>query len=154
MFLCFSSRRRHTRCALVTGVQTCALPIFAKVDLRSGFHQVPLDPGARHLTAFATQDGLYEYTRVPFGLRNAPGYFQRAMSQVLTGLTDRGCQVFVDDIVVYGDDVETFLRNLRAVLQRLRDHDMRLKLAKCQFGLSSVEYLGHIVSGEGIMLSE
>src|SRR3546814_5910520 len=137
----FSSRRRHTRCALVTGVQTCALPIsepmrfpmpntravlerlsggkvFAKLDLRSGFHQVPLEPAARHLTAFATADGLYEYTRMPFGLRNAPPYFQRAMAQVLVGLVGVCCEVFVDDIVVYGTDNEAFLRGLAAVFQR------------------------------------
>lgn len=127
---------------------------FATIDLRSGFHQLPLDVASRPLTAFVTSTGLYEYTRVPFGLKNAPPFFQRTMSEVvLRGLAGHVCEVFIDDIVIYGEDLASFERNLRAVFDRLLVHGMRLKAAKCTFGLSQVEYLGHVVSGSGISLS-
>lgn len=127
--------------------------VFATLDLRSGFHQIPLDPAARPLTAFVTPDGLFEFTRVPFGLRNAPPFFQQTMTTVLSGIAGRGCEVFIDDIVVCGRDATEFLRNLRAVFDRLRAHGLRLKGAKCRFGMGKIEYLGHTVSGEGVELS-
>jgi hypothetical protein len=127
--------------------------IFATLDLRQGFHQIPLEQEARHLTAFSTPEGLYEYRRVPFGLKNSPSFFQQTMSRVLGGLGGC-CQVFIDDIVVFGDDQQSFIRNLVRVFDRLRQHQFRLKASKCRFGLSKVEYLGHMVSGEGIELSE
>lgn len=126
---------------------------FAKLDLRSGFHQMPLEPAARQYTAFATNEGLFEYTRVPFGLRNAPPFFQRAMTQVLQGLTGVCCEVFIDDVVIYGDSEESFAMALARVFERLRLHQLRLKAAKCEFALSAVEYLGHVVSGRGVTLS-
>lgn len=127
--------------------------VFATLDLRQGFHQIPLERNARHLTAFSTPEGLYEYTRVPFGLKNSPSYFQQTMSRVLGGLSGC-CQVFIDDIVVFGDDQPSFIQNLVRVFDRLRWHRFRLKASKCKFGLSKVEYLGHMVSGDGIELSE
>src|SRR3546814_6284213 len=78
--------------------------VFATLDLKAGFHQMPLAEDCRALTAFATPDGLFEYCRVPFGLKNAPRYFQRAMAAVLGGLVGVVCEVFVDDIVVYAED--------------------------------------------------
>lgn len=127
--------------------------VFATLDLRSGFHQIPLAPEARALTAFATPDGLFEYTRVPFGLRNAPPFFQRTMASVLAGVVGRGCEVFIDDIVVHGRDAAEFLANLREVFECLGARGLRLKGAKCQFGMSKVEYLGHVVDGRGVELS-
>src|SRR3546814_7262215 len=124
----FSSRRRHTRCALVTGVQTCALPI------------------CRPVTAFATPSGLFEFCRVPFGLKNAPPFFQRTMGAVLRGVVGVCCEVFLDDIVVHAADVEEFLINLRAVLGRLRDCGLYLKQSKCRIGLTEVEYIGNLVN--------
>lgn len=128
--------------------------IFATMDLRSGFHQVPMSQQSQYLTAFATAGGLYEYTRVPFGLKNAPGFFQKTMASVFAGLMGTACEVFVDDILVYGRDSTEFLKNLTAVFERLRKHKLRLKGAKCKFGLGQVEYLGHVVSGTGITLSD
>jgi hypothetical protein len=127
--------------------------VFGTLDLRSGFHQVPLHPDAVPLTAFATPDGLYEYTRVPFGLKNAPPFFQQTMTRVLSGLVDNVCQVFIDDIIVYGEDDTQFLHNLELVLERLRAYNFRVKHSKCCLGKREVEYLGHIVNGEGIALS-
>lgn len=127
--------------------------VFGVMDLRSGFHQIPLEESAIPLTAFSTTDGLFEYVRVPFGLKNAPPFFQQTMSTVLSGLVGNVCEVFVDDIIVHGEDDADFLRNLRSVLLRLRAYDFRVKLSKCRLGLGAVEYLGHIVDGQGIRLS-
>jgi hypothetical protein len=127
---------------------------FATLDLRSGFHQMPLDQTSIPLTAFASQDGLYEYTRVPFGLKNAPPYFQRVMNGVLSGLVGNGCEVFIDDIGIAGTDPADFLRILRAVFERLRQFRLRLKSAKCRLGLSEMVFLGHKVDGTGISLTE
>lgn len=127
---------------------------FAALDLRSGFYQVALEPSAQRLTAFATRDGLFQFTRVPFGLKNAPPYFQRAMSGLLSGLQGVACEVFIDDIIVHGRTPSEFLRHLEAVLQRLCDAGVRLKASKCRFGLPEIDYLGHIVSGQGITLSQ
>lgn len=128
--------------------------VFGIIDLRQGFHQIPLDPESRRLTAFATPDGLHEYLRMPMGVKNAPSYFQKVMMDILQDLVGVSCEVFIDDIIVYGRDQREFLDRLRTVLERFRRHRLRLKLSKCQFGLSQVEYVGHIVNGDGIALSD
>lgn len=128
--------------------------VFGTLDLRTSFHQIPMHAESIALTAFVTPDGLFEYLRMPFGLKNCPPYFQWAMVRVLNGLIDNCCQVFIDDIVVYGNDESAFVRNLEKVLERLQAYRLRVKRSKCFLGASAVEYLGHIVNGEGITLSE
>src|SRR3546814_4133109 len=128
--------------------------VFATLDLKAGFHQMPLAESSHPVTAFSTPSGLFEFCRGPFGLKNAPPFFQRTMGAVLRGLVGVCCEVFVDDIVVYAADVEEFLINLRAVLGRLRDCGLYLKRSKCRIGLTEVEYLGHLVNGDGIALAE
>jgi hypothetical protein len=127
--------------------------VFGTLDLRSGFHQIPLDDSSGPLTAFATPDGLYESTRVQFGLKNGPPFFQQTVNQVLNGLIGTACEVFIDDIIVYGHDMDDFLQHLRAVFARLKQYGFHLKGTKCRLGLGEVEYLGHIVNGDGIALS-
>lgn len=128
--------------------------VFGTIDLRSGFHQIPLEEGSQHLTAFAIPGGLFEFRRVQFGLKNGPAVFQMTMLEVLSGLVGRICEVFIDDIVVYADDGPSFAANLRAVLSRLRERRLRVKGSKCVLGLPSIDYLGHVVSAGGIRLSE
>eukprot|EP00762_Andalucia_godoyi_P005374 ANDGO_06758.mRNA.1 Retrovirus-related Pol polyprotein from transposon 412 len=128
--------------------------VFASLDLKSGFHQMPLEEASIPLTSFVTPRGLFEYTRVPFGLKNAPPFFQRAMNDVLRGLVGICCEVFIDDIGVYGSNNEEFLTNLRAVFDRLRLHKLRLNKSKCRLGLSEMVYLGHLVNGEGVRLTD
>ena len=127
---------------------------YATLDLRSGFHQVPMAEESIKYTAFATEDGLYEYTRLPFGLKNAPAHFQRQMSELLSSMRGCGAEVFIDDIVVYGEDEQTFMKRLRVVFELLKENNICLKNTKCKLGFESLEHLGHIVSGEGITLSE
>ena len=93
--------------------------IFATIDFRSGFLQIPLDEASISLTAFSTHDGLYEHTWMPFGLMNAPAFFQRTVQLALGDLVAVICEVFIDDIIVYASTAEHFLNNLQQVLENL-----------------------------------
>ncbi len=142
---------QHTKAVLE---RMAGMRVFGTLDLRSGFHQIPLAPEAQPLTAFATSFGLFEFTRVQFGLKNGPAYFQRAMTMALAGLVGAVCEVFVDDIIVYARDLDGFVANLRSVFDRIREHAMRINPTKCVLGVAQVDYLGHVVSGDGVALSD
>ena len=126
---------------------------FATLDLKSGYHQIVVHPDSRKLTAFVTTEGIFQFKRVPFGLMNAPAFFQLAMAEMLSDLLYNSCLVYIDDIVVFGDTENAFLENLRAVLQRLRTRRFVLRPDKCRLGLQAVEYLGHIVDGDGVRMT-
>ncbi|KAG9392766.1 hypothetical protein J8273_5907 [Carpediemonas membranifera] len=126
---------------------------YTTIDLVSGYHQVPVDPASRPLTAFATPAGLFEFCRLPFGLRCAPAFFQRMMMSVLNGLVGRICEVYLDDVIIHGDTQEELDRNTRAVFDRLQQHQFRLGRDKCQFAKTEVEYVGHLISKKGIRTS-
>ncbi len=126
---------------------------FAALDLVSGYHQVPLTTTARELTAFATPNGLYEFTRVPFGVKTAPAAFQCMMTEVFSGLVGDICEVFVDDIVVKGRSIDDLAKNLDRVLSRLHQHHLTVNPTKTTLCAQEVEYLGHLVSGSGVRMS-
>lgn len=126
---------------------------FATLDLRSGFHQILLTPDAAEWTSFATHRGAFRYRRLPFGLKNAPRYFQAVMSNILRPILGKGAQVFIDDIIVFGENWDEFLKNLRTTLALLLRARVRLKHSKCCFGLQEVQYLGFVVNGSGLHLS-
>ena len=123
---------------------------FTTFDLSAGYWQIQLDPCATEKTAFTTHCGLFEFTRMPFGLCNAPSTFQRVMQTVLAGLEGKSCFVYIDDILVCSRSFEEHIAHLREVLERLRRANLKLKLAKCSFLCKSVQYLGHVISREGI----
>lgn len=127
---------------------------YATLDLRSGYHQVLVDQQSRYLTAFRTRSGLYEFNRIPFGLKNAPNYFQQQMQLLLSPVLYRACLVFVDDIVIFGKDAETFTRHLQEVLDVLMSHNIRVKLAKCSFGDSVAHFLGYEISSKSFCLDD
>lgn len=127
---------------------------FATLDLTSGFHQIPLDPSSAHLTAFSTSRGFFHFLRLPFGLRNAPKFFQAVMSTILRPLLFKSCAVYMDDIIIFGTSWDTFLRNLRDVLDRLAAANVRLNRAKCVFGATTIKYLGYLIDRSGISLSD
>lgn len=123
---------------------------FTSLDLASGYWQVELDDDARQKSAFTTYNGLYEFVRMPFGLCNAPATFQRLMQKVLVGLEWKSCFVYLDDILIASSSLGEHLQHLREVFARLRSANLRLKPKKCGLLRREVNFLGHIVSVEGI----
>ena len=123
---------------------------FTTLDLAAGYWQVPMEAHSREKTTFLTHSGLYEFRVMPFGLCNAPATFQRLMETVLAGLARDSCMVYLDDILVIGKSFGEHLRNLKKVFSRLRDTGLRLKPKKCHLALHSVEYLGYVVTDQGI----
>ena len=124
--------------------------LFSCLDLKGGYHQVSLDPEAKEKTAFCVNDRLYEYTRLPFGLRNAPSHFSRLMTSILSNLIGTAVLIYLDDIVVLGEIVADHTHNLICILETLRRSNLKINLTKCQFFKTSVEFLGHQVTPDGI----
>jgi hypothetical protein len=128
---------------------------YAKMDNLSGFWQLPLADSARDFSTIVTPFGCYRFTRCPFGIKTAPGIYQHRMQNVvLHGLIGVSCVVYIDDIVVWGDTIEEFLRNLNAVLARLSQFNVKLKPSKCSFGYSSVTFCGYVFDSSGYHLSD
>ena len=118
----------------------------SKLDLAKGFYQIEVEPEAREKTAFITPFGKFEFTRMPFGLKNAPAVFQRCMEVVLNSCYSFSAP-YIDDIVVFSKNGKEHVGHLRKVFEALKQHGLTVKLAKCGFGRTKVEYLGHIIGG-------
>ncbi|XP_057691299.1 uncharacterized protein K02A2.6-like [Corythoichthys intestinalis] len=121
---------------------------FSKIDLNQAYLQMHVDEESREWLTINTHKGLFRYCRLPFGITSAPALFQRAMDQILSELP--GVQCYLDDILCTGAD-EEHLRNLDAVLKRLRQYGLRVRKDKCEFLRPSVEYLGHVIDHEGLL---
>ncbi|HSN22635.1 MAG TPA: reverse transcriptase domain-containing protein, partial [Methylomicrobium sp.] len=126
---------------------------FTTVDLRSSYHQVPVDPKDRDKTAFVCPRGMYRFRSMPFGLCNAGATFQRLMDSVMAGLHLDICLVYLDDVIVFSRTENQHLERIEAVLQRIRSAGLKLKPDKCMLFQRSVSFLGHVVSGDGISTS-
>ena len=127
---------------------------FSTVDMASGYWQIPVHRNSREKTAFTTHRGLFEFRVMPFGLRNAPAVFQRLMECVLQGLNPEDgpdfVSAYIDDVLVFSATFEEHVRHLSLVLQALIEAGLKLKLSKCRFIRKEVDYLGHIITTEGL----
>jgi len=124
---------------------------FGVMDLTAGFHQAPLSESAKRWTAFITAFGMFEWNRVPMGLKGAPSYFQHAMMEhVLGDLLQKAVEVYLDDFIVFGKDEDEFIANVEAVFERCLKAKITLNPEKCRFGLEEIEYVGHTISQDGL----
>ncbi len=123
---------------------------FSSLDFAAGYWQIKVRDEDIPKTAFVTKRGLFEFTRMPFGLVNAPATFQRAMDVLLTGLNWKVSLIYIDDILVFSPTFDQHLVDLESVLQRLSVAKFTVKLSKCFFGREEVAYLGHLVGSQGV----
>ena len=124
--------------------------VFSTLDLKSGYWQIEMDPHSKEQTAFVCHRGLFQFCRMPFGLCNAPGVFQRLMNKVLAPYIGRSTMVYLDDIVIYSHTEEEHDQHLREVFEALRAYGLKVKPSKCQFRIPELKLLGHIVTPAGI----
>jgi hypothetical protein len=127
--------------------------VFSKIDLRYGYHQIKIKPEDVPKTTFVSRYGHHEYLVVPFGLTNAPAIFMNLMNKTFMPYLDKFVIVFIDDILIYSKNKEDHAKHLRIALQVLREHQLYAKFSKCEFWLDQVEFLGHVISKEGIAVN-
>jgi hypothetical protein len=126
--------------------------VYTKLDVREAYHMIRIREGDELKTAFKTRYGHSEYTVMPFGLTNTPAQFQAYMNEALAGLVDITCIVYLDDILVFSDNGEEHIEHVKEVLRRLRKARLFIKLLKCEWHTRRTEYLGYIISPEGVSI--
>ena len=126
--------------------------VFTKLDLRGAYNLIRIKEGMEWMTAFRTRFGSFEYLVLPFGLRNAPATFQSYIDSCLRPYLDHFVVVYLDDILIYSGDVNAHTDQVRQVLQSLGEWGLFCKLEKCEFDVTSVEFLGYIISPQGIQM--
>jgi hypothetical protein len=124
--------------------------VFSKIDLRLGYHQLRIKDEEIHKKTSRTRYGNYEFVVVPFGLMNAPSRFMFLMNSVISKYFDKFVLVFMDESLVYSKNREEHEEHLRIFLQVLREHQLYVKLNKCDFYKKEIQYLCHVISVEGV----
>lgn len=123
---------------------------FTSLDLASGYYQIPLNPNCKHLTAFITPDGLYQFKKMPFGLVNSPAVFQRTINKVLGNTRFNSALAYMDDILIPGKSFDEELYRLEETFKLLQEAGLTLNLKKCHFFKDNLEYLGYEIGEDGI----
>lgn len=123
---------------------------FSTLDLKSGYYQIEMEEKDKSKTAFVCPLGFYEFNRMPQGVTNAPSTFQRLMERCMGDMNLKEALVFIDDLIVFAPTLEEHEQRLMRVLQRLKEFGLKLSVEKCVFFQTSVRYLGHVVSSNGV----
>ena len=126
--------------------------VYSKIDLRTGYHKLRVRDTDIPKTAFRTRYGHFEFTVMPSILTNPPAAFMDLMHRIFQPYLDQFVVVFMDDILIYSQSEWEHEYPLRIVLQLLRDHQLYAKLSKCEFWLTEVKFLGHVVSASGVSI--
>ena len=127
-----------------------AAKYYSSVDLKSGYWQVRVREEDKAKTAFSVPWGLYEFNVLPFGLKGGPGMFMRLMQQVLGEAQGKYCQCYIDDVIIYSATFEEHVEHLEDILGRIRKAGLKLKRSKCEFIVQKINFLGHVVTTDGI----
>ncbi|MBW0521465.1 hypothetical protein O181_061180 [Austropuccinia psidii MF-1] len=128
--------------------------IFSKIDLGGAYNLLRIKEGIEHLTDFRTKYGSYEYLVMPFGLTNAPTSFQNLINDIFQDLLDVFIVVHLDEVMVFSKSEEEHVTHVSTVLTKLRANNLFAKASKCLFHVTSVEYLGYVVSSEGLKMDQ
>ena len=120
--------------------------VFSKIDLANRYYQLKMHPESIKYTTFISEFGKFEYLAMPIGLKNAGSTFQRMMDKVLEGLVGEICFVYLDDIIIFSEDVESHEGRVKQVLDRLKSNGLQIKLKKCEFIRPTIRFLEHIIS--------
>ncbi|KAI7944212.1 hypothetical protein MJO28_011740 [Puccinia striiformis f. sp. tritici] len=125
------------------------------MDVLKGFHQIPIHPESRKFMRIICHLGIYEYLRMPFGIKNAPSHFQRMMDSVFGSSIRQGwMMVYIDDILIYSDDWDTHIQKIKTVLSTATATGLKMSIKKCNFGYGELKALGHIVSGLSLAIDQ
>ena len=125
--------------------------VFTTLDLRSGYYHTGLSESSKAKTAFVTLFGKYQFEAVPFGLAQAPAYFQKLISMVLQGCSDFTV-AYLDDIIIFSKNEEEHLKHIEIIFQKLKAADLKMKESKCDFFKKEIHYLGHLIFDKSIYL--
>jgi hypothetical protein len=125
---------------------------FTKLDLRSGYYQVLMTAGNVEEMVFYTYEGLFEFLMMPLSLTSVPTMFQALMNDILRPFLRRFVLVFFEDILIFNASWAGHLQHVRAILTKLREHQLLMKKSKCAFGREEVSYLGHVISAVDVAM--
>ncbi|KAK3544477.1 hypothetical protein QTP86_013136 [Hemibagrus guttatus] len=150
----YERSRTVMRCAVVPAAleQLCGAHIFSKLGLHSPYNLIHIRRGDKWKMEFITPSGHYEYLVMPYGLSNTPSVFQSFMNEMFWDMLHRFVVVYIDDIFIYSPNLSDHVDHVKQVLNRLRHYHLYLKLEKCEFHQSTTQFLGYVISPEGIQM--